>query len=86
MTITNHLLARINPESEHFVPDAKDVVSPAVLAQAFGPGPLPFPTNPDGSVSATVYQAHLEATWLLAIEEADAAEYDRDARIAGEAA
>lgn len=89
MTNSNHLFSRINAESEHFVPDAKDVVSPAILAQAFGSGPLPFPTNSDGSVSANVYRAYLEATWLLALEEADAAECETEelgARFEGEAA
>lgn len=64
-------LVQLNPESEHFIPDAADVVSPAVLAQVFGGGPLPFPTNADGSVATSVYMEHLEATWALAMEEVD---------------
>ncbi len=69
MKNAKQLLVQLNPESEHFIPDAADVVSPAVLAQVFGGGPLPFPTNADGSVATSVYMEHLEATWALAMED-----------------
>ncbi|CAJ0807509.1 MULTISPECIES: hypothetical protein [Ralstonia] len=71
MNKSNQVTSRINPESGHFVPAHADVVSPAVLAQVFGEGPIPFQTNADGSVPAAVYLQHLETTWELAMQEAE---------------
>lgn len=71
MKNSNQIASRINPECGHFVPAPADVVSPAVLAQVFGGGPMPFQTNADGSVPAAVYMQHLEKTWALAMQEAE---------------
>ncbi|HDR8973035.1 TPA: hypothetical protein QDB32_004007 [Burkholderia vietnamiensis] len=50
-------------EESGYVPPAGSVVAPSVLARVFVDQPLPFATNPDGSVDLDVYRAWLENTW-----------------------
>lgn len=47
------------------------VVSREVLAQVFDKKPLPFQTNPDGSVDMAVYLAWLEEAGRLALQAFD---------------
>lgn len=65
-----------------YVPPVSDVVSPEVLAQVFEDKPLPFQTNPDGSVSLDAYLQWLSAVGeaaLQAFEECSEHEQERSA-------
>lgn len=53
------------PHSRSYVPARASVVSPEILAQVFEDAPIPFQTNPDGSVNLEVY-----AEWLRQAGEA----------------
>jgi hypothetical protein len=50
-------------EESGYVPPAGSVVAPSVLGRVFVDKPLPFATNPDGSVDLVVYRAWLVNTW-----------------------
>lgn len=55
--------SRVFAEEGGYVPPAERVVAPEVLAKVFADGPLPFPTNADGSVELATYMQWLTATW-----------------------
>jgi hypothetical protein len=55
--------SRVFAEEGSYVPPAERVVAPEVLAKVFPDGPLPFPTNADGSVELATYMQWLTATW-----------------------
>lgn len=55
--------SQVFAEEGCYVPAADSVVAPEVLAQVFADGPLPFPTNRDGSANLATYMQWLGATW-----------------------
>jgi len=57
--------------AEAYVPPESRVVSPEVLAQVFEDKPLPFRTNPDGSVDMSVYLSWLAAVGEVALQVFD---------------
>ena len=55
--------SQVFAEEGSYVPPVERVVAPEVLAKVFADGPLPFPTNADGSVELATYMQWLTATW-----------------------
>lgn len=50
------------------VASSGSVVGPSVLAEVFEESPLPFATNPDGSVDRGIYLQWLSETWTAGME------------------
>lgn len=50
------------------VASSGSVVGPRVLAEVFEENPLPFATNPDGSVDKGIYLQWLSDTWAAGME------------------
>lgn len=65
-------------EGDHIVPlyaaflEQNVIVPPSILAQVFNKNrPVPFSTNPDGSVDMIVYLKWLHKTWLEGVKVAE---------------
>ncbi|CAB3755811.1 hypothetical protein [Paraburkholderia humisilvae] len=60
---SSSVVREVSEEESRHVPPVGAVVAPSVLARVFAGQPLPFATNPDGSVDLDVYRAWLESIW-----------------------
>ncbi|MGY8527601.1 hypothetical protein [Paracidovorax citrulli] len=56
------------PGEQRYVPPRDSAVASEVLAKVFADQPLPFATNPDGSVDTSIYLAWLTDVWREGME------------------